>query len=153
MSIYYILKYCYSLHLSKLHKALLLILANISIQKSCCSVECNSSQSVCIYIHTLQTHSAFHHFLGIKPCSMSMGRGKMMVEFFSAAMELRLCRYRSWSAEGDSAITREASFRAREAFISPSAVMIWNTDRPSLFVLSVAPHQPPHFCFLCIRWS
>ncbi len=58
-----------------------------------------------------------------------MGRGKMMVEFFSAAMELRLCRYLSWRAEGDSAMTREASFRALEAFISPSAAMIWNTDK------------------------
>lgn len=47
-----------------------------------------------------------------------------MVEFFSAAMVLRVCRYRSWRADGDSAMTREASFSALEAFISPSADMI-----------------------------
>lgn len=108
-----------------------------------CGMQFITECACILYIHTLHPHSAIHHFLGIKPCSMSMGRGKMMVEFFSAAMELRLCRYRSWSAEGDSAITREASFRAREAFISPSAVMIWNTDWRSLFVLSVDPHQRP----------
>ena len=71
---------------------------------------------------------------------MSMGRGKMMVEFFSAAMELSVCRYLSWRADGASEITRAASFRALEAFISPSAAMIWNTDArasvllPALFV-------------------
>lgn len=62
----------------------------------------------------------------MKLCSISMGRGKMIVEFFSAAMELRLCKYRSWRADGDSAMTREASFKALDAFISPSAAMIWN---------------------------
>lgn len=66
------------------------------------------------------------YFFDMKLCSISMGRGKMIVEFFSAAMELRLCRYRSWRADGDSAMTREASFRALDAFISPSAAMIWN---------------------------
>uniref|UniRef100_A0A3Q2ED69 Uncharacterized protein n=1 Tax=Cyprinodon variegatus TaxID=28743 RepID=A0A3Q2ED69_CYPVA len=35
-------------------------------------------------------------------------------------MLLSVCRYRSWRADGASAITREASFRALEAFISPS---------------------------------
>lgn len=69
------------------------------------------------------------HFLCMKFCSISMGRGKMMVEFFSAAMLLRVWRYRSWRAEGDSEITREASFSALEAFISPSAAMICNTDK------------------------
>lgn len=74
------------------------------------------------------------YFFCMKHCNISMGRGKMIVEFFSAAMELRLCRYRSWRADGDSAMTREASFRALEAFISPSAAMIWNrhTIRGSL---------------------
>lgn len=55
-----------------------------------------------------------------------------MVEFFSAAMVLRVWRYLSWRAEGESAITREASFRALEAFISPSAAMIWNIGRRSV---------------------
>lgn len=64
------------------------------------------------------------HFLCMKPCSISMGRGKMMVEFLSAAMVLRVWRYRSCRAEGDSAITREASLSALDAFISPSAEMI-----------------------------
>uniref|UniRef100_A0A3Q1HV95 Uncharacterized protein n=1 Tax=Acanthochromis polyacanthus TaxID=80966 RepID=A0A3Q1HV95_9TELE len=39
-------------------------------------------------------------------------------------MELRVCRYRSWRAEGASAITTEASLRALEAFISPSAIFL-----------------------------
>lgn len=60
----------------------------------------------------------------MKLCSISMGSGKMIVEFLSAAMVLRLCRYRSCRADGDSEMTREASFRALDAFISPSAAMI-----------------------------
>lgn len=54
-----------------------------------------------------------------------MGRGKTMVEFFSAAMVVRVCRYRSWRAAGDSVITMDASFRALDAFISPSAAITW----------------------------
>lgn len=69
----------------------------------------------------------------MKLCSISMGRGKMIVEFFSAAMEFRLCRYRSWRADGDSAMTREASFSALDAFISPSAAMIWNRHADARF--------------------
>lgn len=70
-----------------------------------------------------------HAFQCMKCCIISIGRGKTMVEFFSAAMVLRVWRYLSWRAEGESAITREASFRALEAFISPSAAMIWNIGR------------------------
>ena len=33
------------------------------------------------------------------------------------------CRYLSWRAEGDWSMTEEASFRAREARISPSAAI------------------------------
>lgn len=89
------------------------------------------------------------HFLCMKACIMSMGRGKMIVEFFSAAMELRLCRYRSWRADGDSAMTREASFRALDAFISPSAAMIWN--RHPIRGLQLLPRGAPgsdlsHLC-------
>lgn len=56
---------------------------------------------------------------------MFMGRGKTMVEFFSAAMVVKVCRYRSWRAAGDSVITMDASFRALDAFISPSAAITW----------------------------
>ena len=62
----------------------------------------------------------------LPPCpwfSMSIGRGKIIVEFFSAAMVLNVCRYLSCSATGDSAITLAASFRALEALCSPSAAM------------------------------
>lgn len=59
----------------------------------------------------------------ITPCSRSMGNGKMMVEFFSAAMVVSVWRYRSCKAAGDSEITMEASLRALEAFISPSAAI------------------------------
>ena len=54
------------------------------------------------------------------------GRGKMMVEFFSAEMVVNVCKYRSWRAEGDSEIMSAASFKARDAFISPSAAMTCN---------------------------
>lgn len=59
----------------------------------------------------------------MRPCSMSMGSGKTIVEFFSAAIVVRVWRQRSWRAAGDSVMTMEASFRALEAFISPSAAM------------------------------
>ena len=52
-----------------------------------------------------------------------MGRGNTIVEFFSAEMVLRVCRYLSWSAEGDSLMTRDASFSARAALFSPSAAI------------------------------
>ncbi len=52
-----------------------------------------------------------------------MGSGNMIVEFFSAEMVLRVCKYRSWRAEGDSLMTSAASLSAREAFCSPSAAI------------------------------
>lgn len=57
----------------------------------------------------------------------SIGRGKMIVEFFSAEIVFSVCRYRSWMAAGDSEMTSAASFNAREAFCSPSAAMTCNT--------------------------
>ena len=78
---------------------------------------------------------------------MSIGTGKMMVEFFSAEIVFRVWRYRSWkrkkhvgvkgmcrecyrlgfpltcSAEGLSDMTSEASLSALDAFCSPSAAI------------------------------
>lgn len=68
---------------------------------------------------------AAHCLFSMIACNISMGRGKMMVEFFSAAMVVSVCRYRSWRAAGDSVMTMEASFRALDAFISPSAAMTY----------------------------
>ena len=41
-----------------------------------------------------------------------MGMGKMMVEFFSADIVFRVCRYLSCSADDDSLMTSEASLSA-----------------------------------------
>ena len=46
-----------------------------------------------------------------------------MVEFFSAAMLDKVCRYLSWRADGDSEMIIEASFKAMLAFCSPSAAI------------------------------
>ena len=66
------------------------------------------------------------YFLDPKPLNKSIGRGNMMVEFFSAEMELRVCRYRSCKAAGDWDMMSAASLRARAAFCSPSAAITWN---------------------------
>jgi len=54
---------------------------------------------------------------------MSIGTGNTIVEFFSEDMELRVWRYRSCKAAGDCSIIIEASLRALEARISPSAAI------------------------------
>ena len=65
--------------------------------------------------------SRIRDYFFIRPPSISMGSGKMMVEFLSAAIELSVCRYRICMAAGDWLMMSAASFREREAFISPSA--------------------------------
>lgn len=52
----------------------------------------------------------------------------MIVEFFSAEIVLRVWRYRSWRAAGDSLITSAASLKALLAFCSPSAAITWKQN-------------------------
>lgn len=47
----------------------------------------------------------------------------MIVLFFSAEILLKVCKYLNWRAAGLSLITSEASFKALDAFISPSAAI------------------------------
>ena len=54
---------------------------------------------------------------------MSIGNGNIIVEFFSDEMWVNVCKYLSCRALGESEMTSEASLRAFEAFISPSAAM------------------------------
>ncbi|GMR32165.1 hypothetical protein PMAYCL1PPCAC_02360, partial [Pristionchus mayeri] len=55
--------------------------------------------------------------------TISIGRGKIIVEFFSAATLFSVCRYLNWSAAGDWAITSAASCSDRDASFSPSAAI------------------------------
>ena len=68
---------------------------------------------------------------------ISIGRGKIIVEFLSAAMLFRVCKYLSWRADGDSFMTSAASFRDREAFISPSAAITCKNNSKCKFVSSI----------------
>lgn len=52
-----------------------------------------------------------------------------MVEFFSAEIVLRVCRYRSWRAAGASVRTSAASFSDLDAFCSPSAAITWEIQK------------------------
>ena len=52
-----------------------------------------------------------------------MGTGKMMVEFFSAEILFRVCRYLNCRADGLQAIISDAALRAALAFCSPSAAI------------------------------
>ena len=58
----------------------------------------------------------------------SMGMGNTMVEFFSEEMVDRVWRYLSCKAAGDSEMMSLASFRALEAFCSPSAAITWEEN-------------------------
>ena len=53
----------------------------------------------------------------------------MIVEFFSAEIVLRVWRYRSCNADGDSDITSEASFKERAASLSPFAAITCKIGR------------------------
>lgn len=59
----------------------------------------------------------------VNPLNNSIGTGKTIVEFFSAAIELNVCKYLNCRAAGDAIITSAASFNAREARCSPSAAI------------------------------
>uniref|UniRef100_A0A8C5UJK4 Uncharacterized protein n=1 Tax=Malurus cyaneus samueli TaxID=2593467 RepID=A0A8C5UJK4_9PASS len=50
-------------------------------------------------------------------------------------MVVKVCRYRSWRAAGDSVITMAASFRALDAFISPSAAITWGASASAAMAL------------------
>ena len=65
----------------------------------------------------------FYSFFLMKVDIMSIGNGKIIVEFFSVDMLDSVCKYLSCRALGESEMTSEASLRAFEAFISPSAAM------------------------------
>lgn len=53
----------------------------------------------------------------------SIGNGKMIVEFFSLDILLRVCKYLNCNAAGLSLSVSAASFNALDAFISPSAAI------------------------------
>lgn len=53
----------------------------------------------------------------------SIGNGKMIVEFFSLEILLRVCKYLNCNAAGLSLSVSAASFNALDAFISPSAAI------------------------------
>ena len=64
----------------------------------------------------------------MKDVIISMGIGKIMVELRSEEIVLRVCRYRSCIAPGDSEMMSAASFSDRDAFCSPSAAMTFNNQ-------------------------
>ena len=52
-------------------------------------------------------------------------RRRNILKWNNSSFLLQTCRYLSWSADEDSAITSEASLRALEAFCSPSAAITY----------------------------
>ena len=71
-----------------------------------------------------------------------------MVEFFSAAIVLRVCKYRSWRAEGDWAMMSAASLSARAAFCSPSAANTYYVKRLQCYYLFT--YHLKIFYFICV---
>ena len=66
-----------------------------------------------------------------------------MVEFFSAEMVLRVCRYRNCMATGLQAIILDAAFSAPLAFCSPSAAITCNTKSEKCSTRSHLPWPAP----------
>ena len=56
---------------------------------------------------------------------ISIGNGKMIVEFFSSEIAWSVCKVRKCIAPGDCEITSAASFNARLALCSPSAAITY----------------------------
>ena len=117
MHITYIL-FCYNFGLNWILLRVIITIKK-SVQRTVTSVK-GDSEAMSFF------SSSSHLFsLGRSLDKKLTGSGKMIVEFFSAEMVVRVWRYRSWRAEGDSEMISAASFSAREAFISPSAAMTY----------------------------
>ena len=65
-----------------------------------------------------------------------------MVEFFSAEMVCKVCKYRSCNACGDSWMTSAASFKALAAFISPSAAITYKTFFNIIIITPASTDSP-----------
>ena len=70
--------------------------------------------------------------------SISIGSGKMMVEFFSAEIVFNVCRYRNCNAAPDCAMTSAASLRDLDALCSPSAAI---TCKFTQNIVDIVPFQ------------
>jgi hypothetical protein len=66
-------------------------------------------------------HFHYSRDFSAKLLNNSIGIGKIIVEFFSAAIPDRVCRYLSWRAIGFEAMISAAALNATDALCSPSA--------------------------------